>query len=86
MIVFDRRALRRQRMRAAAGFARHDFLIRAGAERLADRLADMRPQFGRVLELGAHGAILRAHLPAQVGAQFYVAAGTAAPSHTIMFW
>lgn len=79
MIVFDRRALRRQRMRAAAGFARHDFLIRAGAERLADRLADMRPQFGRVLELGAHGAILRAHLPAQVGAQFYVAAGTAAP-------
>jgi SAM-dependent methyltransferase len=77
MIVFDRRALRRQRARAAAGFARHDFLARAGAERLADRLADMRPRFGRVLELGAHGAILRDQVGTGIGTDIYVAADIA---------
>ena len=39
--IFDRAALRRRRARAAAGFAAHDFLFRAGAERLADRLDDL---------------------------------------------
>ncbi len=77
MLVFDRVALRRRRDRAAATFARHDFLVRAGAERLADRLADMRPRFPRALELGAHGGILRAAVGARAGAELYVAADIA---------
>ena len=75
--VFDRRALRRQRTRAAAGFARHDFLVRAGAERLADRLDDMKPRFARVLELGAHGGILRDSLAGRAGEALHVAADLA---------
>jgi SAM-dependent methyltransferase len=72
--VFDRHALRRQRARAAAGFARHDFLVRAGAERLADRLDDMKPRFPRALELGAHGGILRDILGGRAGDALHVAA------------
>src|SRR5262245_41078496 len=57
-IVFDRRAVRRNRARAASVLAAHDFLWREAAERLADRLDDVRRAFPRALELGAHGAVL----------------------------
>lgn len=77
MIVFDRTAIGRQRARAAPGFARHDFLARAGAERLADRLDDMRPRFARALELGARGDLLRQALGPRVGDELYVAADLA---------
>ena len=79
MLVFDRALLRRRRTRAAARMDAHDFLFRAGAERLADRLDDMRGGFARVLELGAHGALLRDAIGARAGAEAYVVADAALP-------
>jgi len=55
MTPFDRRLLRRRRDRAAAGLEAHDFLIREAAERLADRLDDVRRKFPLALDLGCHG-------------------------------
>jgi NADH dehydrogenase [ubiquinone] 1 alpha subcomplex assembly factor 5 len=60
---FDRTLLRRRRERAAARLAAHDFLIREAADRLADRLDDVRRKFPAALDLGCHtgqlGAVLR---------------------------
>ena len=63
MRIFDRRIVRRRRDRAVFRFPEHDFLFREVAGRLADRLADINRDFGRAVELGAHGAILRDALP-----------------------
>jgi NADH dehydrogenase [ubiquinone] 1 alpha subcomplex assembly factor 5 len=52
--VFDRGALRRQRERTAAGLEGYDFLIREVAERLLERLCDVRRAFPLALELGCH--------------------------------
>jgi SAM-dependent methyltransferase len=52
--VFDRGALRRQRERSAAGLDAYDFLIREVAERLLERLCDVRRGFSLALELGCH--------------------------------
>jgi len=54
-IIFDRTAVRLQRERSAAGFANHDFLFREIAERLVDRLADIRRAFGLTIDIGARG-------------------------------
>jgi len=51
---FDRLARRRQRERAVAGFANHDFLKQAIADDLADRVAGLDRRFARVLDLGSH--------------------------------
>lgn len=61
--VFDRRAVRLHRDRAAARFAEHDFLKREVAERLADRLADVTRSFPRVLDVGCHDGTLGRVLP-----------------------
>lgn len=50
--VFDRRRVRLNRARAAAGFAGADFLVREVADRLADRLEDIRRTFPLSLDLG----------------------------------
>ncbi len=55
---FDRHAVRRHRDRAAAGFAEHDFLFREVAERLADRLDDVRGRFPLALDLGCRTGIV----------------------------
>lgn len=47
--IFDRRARRRQVLRAKDG---HDFLHRALAEGIAGRLAGVRREFARILDLG----------------------------------
>ena len=52
--VFDRRALRRQRDRAAPRLDCYDFLIREVAERLLERLSDVRRDFPLALDLGCH--------------------------------
>lgn len=52
-IIFDRQLLRQRRDRAASRFQDFDFLIIEAADRLADRLLDLRRSFGRVLDLGA---------------------------------
>jgi SAM-dependent methyltransferase len=56
--VFDRRLVRRHRDRAAAGLAQHDFLYREVAERVADRLDDVKRAFPRALDLGCHDGVL----------------------------
>ena len=53
-IVFDRGQVRRQRDRAAADLASHDFLLRDVADRLADRLLDVKRGFPLALDLGCH--------------------------------
>ncbi|MCW5751455.1 MAG: methyltransferase domain-containing protein [Alphaproteobacteria bacterium] len=66
MLVFDRRAVRLHRDRAAPNFAHHDFLMREAAERLAERLADCRREFACALDLGCHGGLLAPMLGRQV--------------------
>lgn len=55
MTVFNRRAVRQHRDRAAARLADHDFLFVEGAARLADRLGDVTRNFALALDLGCHG-------------------------------
>ncbi len=58
MTVFNRRAVRRHRDRAAPGMARglegDDVLLRESAERLSDRLDDVTRSFPLALDLGCH--------------------------------
>jgi len=59
--IFDRRAVRLHRERAAGTLAAHDFLLREVAGRLAERLDDMTRKFPLALDLGCHdGALGRA--------------------------
>lgn len=60
--IFDRRALRRNRARAAAHLADYDFLLRRAADDVADRLAVQNRHFEKLLCLGASGGMLRAAL------------------------
>lgn len=57
--IFDRRAVRQHRLRAAPDFHQHDFLFREVADRLADRLTDIKRDFPLAVALGGHGDILR---------------------------
>ncbi len=68
MEIFDPRAVRRHRERAAAHIAEHDFLLREVAGRLVERLGDMRRDFGHALALDDHGGALTAALDGRVGA------------------
>ncbi|MDP6832822.1 MAG: methyltransferase domain-containing protein [Alphaproteobacteria bacterium] len=52
--VFDRRAVRRHRERAAPGLSGYDFLVGEVAERLADCLPDIKRTFPMALDLGCH--------------------------------
>jgi SAM-dependent methyltransferase len=52
--VFDRMTLRARRARAAARLGEVDFLIRAAAERLLERVRDVRRDFPLAVELGCH--------------------------------
>ena len=57
--VFDRRAVRLHRDRAAPGFAEGgDFLVREVGERLVARLEDVKRRFAFVLDLGCHSGQL----------------------------
>lgn len=60
--IFDRRLVRARRERAAANLAAHGFLIEESADRLADRLDDMRRTFPLAVELGDRGGILARRL------------------------
>lgn len=57
MVVFDRRAVRRHRDRAAATVGAVGDLLRDGAGRLLDRLDDMTGEFGRALDVGGRGIV-----------------------------
>ncbi len=73
MTVFDRRAVRRHRDRAAPGFAGHDFLLAEVTTRLADRLDDVKREFRRALDLGAHVGMLRDKIEKRPGTENVVA-------------
>lgn len=64
MIVFDRTLVRRRRERALPGYAEFAFLEETVAERVAERLEDIRRRFPLAVELGARsgalGRLLRA--------------------------
>lgn len=51
---FDRTLVRRRRDRAAASFEIHDFLVDEAAQRLGERLEDVRRNFHSTLDLGCH--------------------------------
>ncbi len=55
LLVFDRATLRHRRERAAARWTDQAFLKREIAERLVERLGDVRRTFPRALDLGCHG-------------------------------
>jgi SAM-dependent methyltransferase len=57
--IFDRQARRRHRDRAAPGLGEHEALLCEVAERLADRLSDIRRGFPLALDLGCHDGTLR---------------------------
>ncbi len=59
--VFNRQTVRRHRDRAAPRLDDHDFLFREAAERLGDRLLDVKRTFPLALDLGCHtGQLARA--------------------------
>ena len=66
-IIFDRAQVRRQRDRAAASLANHDFLLRESADRLIDRLEDVTRRFPLALDLGCHGGELSQRLAGRFG-------------------
>jgi SAM-dependent methyltransferase len=70
--VFDRRAVRRHRDRAAPGLAAHDFLFEEVAGRLAERLDDVTRRFPVALDLGCHGGSLASALGARGGVETLV--------------
>lgn len=75
MDVFDRRLVRLRRERAAANWADHDFLFREVAERLAERLDDVRRRFPLALELGRRGGALTAAIQTRAGIETIAHAG-----------
>lgn len=64
MLVFDRSLVRRRRARAVSGYPAFAFLEEEVAERVAERLQDIRRRFPLAVELGARsgalGRLLRA--------------------------
>ncbi len=54
MTIFNRRAHRRHRDRAAENLGDYDFLLAEVGERLADRLDDVKRTFPLALDLGCH--------------------------------
>ncbi len=82
-LVFDRVQVRRQRRRAEAGFAQHDFLFRELAERLLDRLADIRQGFPLAADFSPQPGLLevvrRGINPALGGIETMIAAAPVMP-------
>jgi NADH dehydrogenase [ubiquinone] 1 alpha subcomplex assembly factor 5 len=62
LLVFDRAVLRRRRERAARRWDGQAFLKREIAERLVERLDDVRREFALALDLGCHGDEIAAAL------------------------
>ena len=78
-IIFDRPLRRKRRERAAAHFHAVDFLAREAAERLADRLADIRRVFPVALDLGSHRGLMAEVLAGRFGVETLVQADSALP-------
>ncbi len=61
ILIFDRRRLRQNRDRAAAGLAAHCVFFEEIAGQLIERLADIKQEFISVLNLGAQTGFLARH-------------------------
>ena len=72
--IFDRLLLARRRDRAAARAHGHDFLLDRVADDLLERLAVVRRQFPKVLDLGAHHGTLSRRLRALPGTEMVIGA------------
>jgi SAM-dependent methyltransferase len=72
--VFDRRLVRLHRDRAAAHFAAHDFLFREIAERVLERLDEIKRRFPLALDLGCRTGIVRGMLRARGGIETLIEA------------
>lgn len=68
-LIFNRMAQRRRRDRAAGNFTAHDFLLREMAERLLDRLDDLKRDFTVAVDLGGHSGLVAQALRARGIAQ-----------------
>jgi NADH dehydrogenase [ubiquinone] 1 alpha subcomplex assembly factor 5 len=75
--IFDPRAVRRHRNRAARGGRRAEFLFAEGAERLAERLEDINRSFPRALDLGCRNGLLERQLRGRGGIKWLVASDPA---------
>ena len=72
--IFDRNLLRVRRARAAPRFSAFDFLYLEVAERLADRLKDIKRRFPSTLLLGSRGDRLTRLVAGQGGAERLICA------------
>lgn len=70
--VFDRRAVRLHRDRAARNFAQHDFLFREAGERLAERLDGINRRFPRAADIGCRNGFMRDALRGRAGIETVV--------------
>lgn len=57
ILIFDRALCRKRRERIAPNFEAHDFLFSCIADKLTDRLQDVRRDFYLALQIGSRGAI-----------------------------
>ena len=84
MRIFDRRLVRQRRQRFAGDFQAAGFLVQEVADRLLDRLADIRHELRRILVLGAPQGLLEPALLHRPGCELVLAsdpaAGMLAPS------
>jgi NADH dehydrogenase [ubiquinone] 1 alpha subcomplex assembly factor 5 len=71
ILVFDRWAVRRHRERAAR-LGTAEFLFEEAAERLAERLEDIRRNFARVLVLGARQGTMASILKSRAGVELAI--------------
>jgi len=72
MTVFNRANVRRHRDRSAADFDGHDFLFLESADRLLDRLDDVKRAFPWALDLGCHTGQLGRSLKGRGGIEALV--------------
>ena len=66
-LIFNRTLVKQHRDRAAPRFAASDFLLREMAERLGDRLGDVRRTFPLALDLGAHTGLFVEYIAGKNG-------------------
>lgn len=77
-LIFDRAALRRRRERAAPKSHEFDFLLRAAAGDLLDRLEAVTREFAAAADLGMHHPLLTEGLLARAGRGHVINAGVPA--------
>jgi SAM-dependent methyltransferase len=71
--IFDRKLLSQRRTRTAANFAAHNALFEEIAERLLERLGDVKRNFTSILDLGTHDGALVRKLAKNTGASVVAA-------------